>query len=118
MSKAIVTLTDKAKARMEELMRLPDAEGAIGVRLSVPAKGCSGLSYKMEFVTEEKQGDEKIALEGGHNLYIDPMATMFILGTEIDFDNSDPMAPGFKFNNPMATGACGCGESFTTNDMK
>ena len=100
MRKAIVTLTDKAQERIAELMALPDAKDAVGVRLSVPAKGCSGLSYKMEFVEAEKSGDEKLELENGHVLYIDPMATMFILGTEIDFDNSDPMAPGFKFNNP------------------
>ena len=108
-----MTLTDAAKAQIAKLMQRPEAGGKAGVRLTVPAKGCSGLSYKMGFVDAPFPGDEEVDVNG-QRLFIDPMATMFILGTEIDYDSKDPLAPGFKFNNPMATGECGCGESFTT----
>lgn len=112
----IITFTKAAEDYIDRIMKMDAAKDAVGIRLAVPSKGCSGLSYKMDFLHEEKPGDEIVYLENGHIVYVDPLATMYILGTEIDYDTSDKLAPGFRFNNPLATGTCGCGESFTIQE--
>ena len=61
---AAVTLTPRAEARIAELMASAP-EGAIGVKLSTPRRGCSGLAYSVDYVTEETRFDEKIATPGG-----------------------------------------------------
>ena len=117
----IVTFTKEAEAHIDRLMNMKQAEDAIGISLSVPSKGCSGLSYKMDFMPKEKEGAagfEPVNLGNGHIVYVDMKATMYLLGTEIDYDSSDKLAPGFKFRNPMAVGECGCGESFTIDGNK
>jgi iron-sulfur cluster assembly protein len=107
---AAVTLTDSAHRRIAELMaRAP--EGAIGVKLSTPRRGCSGLAYSVDYVTEEKPFDEKIETPGG-TFYIDGASVLYLVGSVMDWREDDFQA-GFTFENPNATGACGCGESFT-----
>ena len=108
--RAAITLTDAANARIAELMgRAP--EGAIGVKLSTPRRGCSGLAYSVEYVTEEQRFDEKIATPGGA-FYVDGASVLYLVGSTMDWVEDD-FAAGFVFDNRNATGACGCGESFT-----
>ncbi|HMG47007.1 MAG TPA: iron-sulfur cluster assembly accessory protein [Allosphingosinicella sp.] len=106
---AAVTLTPAAEARVAELMaRAPT--GAIGVRLSTPRRGCSGLAYSVDYVTEEQRFDEKIETPGGV-FYIDGASVLYLVGATMDWRDDD-FAAGFTFDNPNAKGACGCGESF------
>ena len=86
-------------------------EGAIGVKLSTPRRGCSGLAYSVDYVTEEQKFDEKIATPGG-NFYVDGASVLYLVGSTMDWVEDD-FAAGFVFSNPNAKGACGCGESFT-----
>jgi len=107
---AAVTLTPAAEARVAELMgKAP--EGTIGVRLSTPRRGCSGLAYSVDYVTEEDSLDEKIETPGGA-FYIDGGSVLYLIGSTMDWKEDD-FAAGFVFDNPNAKGACGCGESFT-----
>ena len=107
---AAITLTDAANARVAELMsRAP--EGAIGVKLSTPRRGCSGLAYSVDYVTEENAFDEKIETPGGA-FYVDGASVLYLVGSTMDW-REDDFATGFVFENPNATGSCGCGESFT-----
>lgn len=107
---AAITLTDAANARIAELMgRAP--EGTIGVRLSTPRRGCSGLAYSVDYVAEENPLDEKIETPGG-NFYVDGASVLYLIGSIMDW-REDDFAAGFVFDNPNATGSCGCGESFT-----
>jgi iron-sulfur cluster assembly protein len=107
---AAVTLTPAAEARVADLMaRAP--EGAIGVKLSTPRRGCSGLAYSVDYVTEEVKFDEKIVTPGG-TFYIDGGSVLYLVGSTMDWVEDD-FAAGFTFENPNAKGACGCGESFT-----
>jgi iron-sulfur cluster assembly protein len=94
---AAVALTANAEARITKLMAAAP-EGSIGVRLSTPRRGCSGLAYSVDYVTEEQKFDEKIVL--------------YLIGSTMDWVEDD-FAAGFVFENPNAKGACGCGESFT-----
>ncbi|MGX7927613.1 HesB/IscA family protein [Tsuneonella sp. HG094] len=106
---AAVILTPAAEARVADLMaEAPD--GAIGVKLSTPRRGCSGLAYSVDYVSEETRFDEKIETPGG-TFYIDGPSVLYLVGSTMDWVEDDFTA-GFVFTNPNAKGACGCGESF------
>ena len=105
----MVTLTDRAVARVKELLARND-EDVMGLRIGVNARGCSGLSYSVEYASEAKKFEEVIE-QDGVKVLIDPAAVMFLIGSEVDYEEST-FSSGFTFNNPNAVGACGCGESF------
>ena len=104
-----MTLTDAAAARVKELMARAERP-IIGLRVSVTTQGCSGMGYKMEYAEEERPFEEVVE-DKGVRIFIDPAATMFLLGSEMDWIE-DKLASRFVFNNPNAKGTCGCGESF------
>ena len=107
--KAPITLTDAAAERVKALLESRGKPSA-GIRIGVRAKGCSGMSYTIEFADERNSFDEVVE-EKGVTVLIDPKATMFILGTEMDYVE-EKMQSGFVFRNPNEKGRCGCGESF------
>ena len=104
-----ITITEQAFQRVRMLL---DGRGkpSLGIRIGVNTKGCSGLSYTLEFADELNPFDESLTVDGV-TVFIDPKATLFILGTEMDFVE-DKMQSGFTFNNPNEKGRCGCGKSF------
>ncbi|WP_299321848.1 iron-sulfur cluster assembly accessory protein [Parasphingopyxis sp.] len=105
-----LTLTESAEARIAELMAKAP-ESAIGVKLSTPRRGCSGLAYSVDYVETANPMDEKIATPGG-DFYVDGASVLYLVGSTMDWKEDDFTA-GFVFDNPNATGSCGCGESFT-----
>jgi iron-sulfur cluster assembly protein len=107
---AAVILTPAAEARVADLMAKAPA-GTIGVKLSTPRRGCSGLAYSVDYVAEEARFDEKIETPAGP-FYIDGASILYLVGSTMDWVEDD-FAAGFVFDNPNAKGACGCGESFT-----
>jgi iron-sulfur cluster assembly protein len=107
---AAVTLTLAAEGRIAELMAKAP-EGAIGVKLSTPRRGCSGLAYSVDYVSEASAFDERIETPGG-TFFIDGGSVLYLVGSIMDW-KEDEFSAGFVFNNPNATGSCGCGESFT-----
>ena len=107
---AALNLTPAAEARIAALMaKAPD--GAIGVKLSTPRRGCSGLAYSVDYVSEAKAFDERIDTPGG-TLFVDGASILYLIGSKMDWVEDD-FAAGFTFENPNAKGSCGCGESFT-----
>ena len=107
---AALHLTPSAEGRIAALMaRAPD--GAMGVKLSTPRRGCSGLAYSVDFVTQAAPLDERIETPGG-TLFVDGGSLLYLVGSTMDWVEDD-FAAGFVFANPNAKGACGCGESFT-----
>ncbi len=103
------SLTKAAADRVKTLVRdrgTPEA----GVRLSVRSKGCSGLSYSLEFADDPNEGDEVVKSEN-IRLFIDPKAVFFVIGSQMDYQEND-LESGFVFKNPNEKGRCGCGESF------
>lgn len=107
---AAIALTAGAEQRIAELMARAPA-GSIGVKLSTPRRGCSGLAYSVDYVSEEQPFDEKIETAGG-TFYVDGASVLYLVGSVMDW-REDDFAAGFVFENPNAKGACGCGESFT-----
>jgi iron-sulfur cluster assembly protein len=105
---SIITLTDAAAARAQELIaKSPQPIAAL--RVGVKNGGCAGMSYTMDFVDAIGPFDEVVE-DKGVKIVIDPKALMFLFGTEMDF-RTDKLGASFVFNNPNQTGACGCGES-------
>ena len=107
---AAVILTPAAEARIADLMAKAP-EGTLGVKLSTPRRGCSGLAYSVDYVSEEQPFDERIETPGGA-FYIDGSSVLYLIGSTMDW-REDDFTAGFVFDNPNAKGACGCGESFT-----
>ncbi len=107
---AAVLLTPSAEARIARLMAQAPAD-AIGVKLSTPRRGCSGLAYSVDYVTAANPMDERIETPGGV-FFIDGASVLYLIGSTMDWVEDDFTA-GFVFENPNAKGSCGCGESFT-----
>ena len=107
---AALTLSASAEARIAELMAKAPAD-AIGVKLSTPRRGCSGLAYSVDYVSEANPMDERIETPGG-TFFVDGASLLYLIGSRMDWVEDDFTA-GFVFENPNAKGACGCGESFT-----
>ena len=107
---SILTFSDQAKTRLKEIMSSDEYKNALGLRISVKSGGCAGMIYDMNYVEQLIDGDEKIEVEGV-NVFIDPKAIMYLLGTEMDY-KVDKFTSSFVFNNPNETERCGCGESF------
>jgi len=106
---ALMTVSDAAAEQVKSLLA-GRGKPSYGVRIGVRTKGCSGMSYTLEFADEKSEFDEVLE-DKGVTILIDPKATMFIIGTEMDFVEGQ-MESGFVFNNPNEKGRCGCGESF------
>ena len=104
-----ITVTPGAVDRVKALLA-QRGKPAAGVRVGIRTKGCSGLTYTLEFAEEKGPFDEVVEADGV-TILIDPKATMFILGTEMDYVE-DKLESGFVFRNPNEKGRCGCGESF------
>jgi len=109
MAAPMMTLTDAAAERAKLLIAQAE-KPIIGLRVGVKAQGCSGMSYYVEYA-EEKKKFEEVVEDKGVTLLIDPAATMFLIGSEMDYQE-DKLQSGFTFNNPNEKGRCGCGESF------
>jgi iron-sulfur cluster assembly protein len=105
----LMTVTSAAAERVKALIESRGKPTA-GVRIGVRTKGCSGLSYTLEFADSQQPMDEVVETEGV-KLLIDPKASLFLIGTEMDFEE-DKLKSGFVFRNPNEKGRCGCGESF------
>jgi iron-sulfur cluster assembly protein len=107
----MVTVTEKAKSKIEQLMFENKLDESYFLRVSVQGGGCSGLSYKMDFDNEDKTGDQFFE-DQGIRLALDMKSFLYLAGTELDF--SDGLnGKGFNFINPNASRTCGCGESFS-----
>jgi iron-sulfur cluster assembly accessory protein len=103
-----MTLTDAAAARVKALIGQSETP-VVGLRVGVKARGCSGMSYFVEYAEKELPFEE-IVEDKGVRILIDPAATMFLIGSEMDYQE-DKLQTGFVFSNPNEKGRCGCGES-------
>ena len=113
MNASILTLTPAAAERIRHLLaqKQPEPEA---VMVSVTSKGCSGLSYDLHYLDHLADAPpfaDRVT-EHGVTVVVDPKATLYIVGSVMDYRES-PTHSGFDFTNPNETGRCGCGESFT-----
>ncbi len=105
----MITVTSNAVNHIKKLLSSIDNK-TLGIKIGIETKCCSGLTYSMEFVDSPDEKDEVLNIEN-FKIYIDPKATLFLLGTTMDYEEG-VLESGFKFINPNEKGRCGCGESF------
>lgn len=106
----ILSITDNALARIKEIL-FEAPEGNDSLLVGVDKSGCSGYSYKLDFArSDEIKGFDMLKIDGV-KVYIDPKATMFLIGTKMDYQK-DKLSSRFVFLNPNEKSTCGCGESF------
>jgi iron-sulfur cluster assembly protein len=104
-----VAITDRAAVQIQALLAKRE-KPSVGIKVGIRTRGCSGLSYTIEYADEIGKYDEVVE-EKGVRVLIDPKAVMFLIGTEMDFED-EKFKSGFTFKNPNEKGRCGCGESF------
>ena len=107
---SILSITDRACVQIKKIIKdaPTDTEGLL---VGIDKSGCSGYSYKLEFAKKSEVKDFEFIIKNDVKIFINPAATMFILGSEMDY-SSDKLASRFTFNNPNEKNTCGCGESF------
>jgi iron-sulfur cluster assembly protein len=105
----LMTVTPLAGERIQGMIE-GRGKPTAGIRIGVRTKGCSGLSYTLEFADKQEPMDEVIEAHG-IKLLVDPKASLFLIGTEMDYEE-EKLKSGFVFRNPNEKGRCGCGESF------
>jgi len=105
----VMSVTPAAAGRVKALIE-GRGKPTAGIRIGVRSKGCSGMSYTLEFADSQQPMDEVVDTQGV-KLLIDPKASLFLIGTEMDYEE-EKLKSGFVFRNPNEKGRCGCGESF------
>ncbi|HEV7230776.1 MAG TPA: iron-sulfur cluster assembly accessory protein [Bacteroidia bacterium] len=107
----MITVSENAKQRAIELIRDEHKPVDSFIRVGVEGGGCSGLSYKLEFDNQMKDGDQ-VFEDKGIKVVVDKKSFLYLVGTELDYSGG-LNGKGFVFNNPNASRTCGCGESFS-----
>lgn len=107
-----LNVTESASVEIKKFIAneddLPDTAG---LRVRVVPGGCSGFQYSLNIEEESRQGDF-ILERDGFRLFVDMFSAQYLNGITIDY-TSNMMGSGFTFDNPNATGGCGCGTSFS-----
>lgn len=110
---SILTITEAAAHRIRDLLSQKEPQPE-ALMVSVTTKGCSGLSYDLQYIDKltDKPKFSDVVTQHNVTVVIDPKAALYIVGSVMDYKES-PISSGFDFINPNETGRCGCGESFT-----
>ena len=108
-----IEITDNAAKRIAEIRKNKDLSPDAPLRVSVVSGGCSGLTYDLDFDSENgvKEGD-KIFEDSGIKLVVDMKSFLYLAGTRLDYTDGLE-GQGFHFYNPNAARSCSCGESFS-----
>lgn len=107
-----IHLSDTAVSKVQTFMEEHGAEGGAGLRVAVLPGGCSGFQYGLNIEDTPEEDDEVFDLEHGIRVFVDPFSAQYLEGVQIDYVTT-MMGSGFTFKNPVASGGCGCGSSFT-----
>ena len=106
----ILKITDSAVSQIKKILTQSN-EDVIGVIVGVDKTGCSGYAYKLDYAKKGKYDNFEIIETKGIKVFVEPAATMFLIGSEMDY-TTDKLSSRFIFNNPNEKSTCGCGESF------
>ena len=107
----LITVTDNAAFQIKKIIKEAN-EDVLGVVVGVDKTGCSGYAYKLDYAKNTDPSKYEVIEKDGIKIFIEPKATMFLIGSEMDYMN-DKLSPRFVFNNPNEKSSCGCGESFS-----
>ena len=106
----VISVTNNAIKQLKKIMN--EAPSDIdSLIVGVDKSGCNGYSYKLDFGVASQVENFDLIKKDGINIYIDPKATMFLIGSTMDY-KKDNLSSRFVFDNPNEKSTCGCGESF------
>ena len=108
--KDIISISDEAATQIKKILSA-SKQDVNGIIVGVDKTGCSGYAYKIEYANKDKTNNYELVESKGVKVFIEPTATMFLIGSEMDY-TKDKLASRFVFNNPNEKSSCGCGESF------
>ncbi|GAA0874008.1 iron-sulfur cluster assembly accessory protein [Wandonia haliotis] len=106
----MIKITDAARDKAQELMAEEGKNNSF-IRVGVQGGGCSGLMYKLDFDSQEQEGDKAFE-DNGVKIVVDKKSYLYLIGTTLDYTGG-LNGKGFVFVNPNADRTCGCGESFS-----
>lgn len=106
----MIQISPEAAQKLANLKAEEGKDNSAFLRVEVKKGGCSGLSYKMVFETEPREGD-KMFESNGQKIAVDSQSLLYILGLTLEYSGG-LNGKGFVFNNPNASKSCGCGSSF------
>ena len=107
----LLSITPNAADQIKKIMSNAP-EGMDSVVIGVDKSGCSGYSYKLDFGSSFNLKNYELINQDGAKVLIDPKATMYLLGSVMDY-RTDKLSSRFIFENPNEKSTCGCGESFS-----
>jgi iron-sulfur cluster assembly protein len=107
----IITITEQASIQLEKIIQSAPSD-TVGILVGVDKTGCNGYSYKLDFAKKDEVDNLEYVEQNSIKVFIDPKATMFLIGSEMDY-SSDKLVSRFVFKNPNEKSTCGCGESFS-----
>ena len=107
----ILKVTEQASTQLKKII-LSAPSDTIGVLVGIDKAGCNGYSYKLDFAKQNEVENLEFVQKDNVKIFIDPKATMFLLGSEMDY-SADKLSSRFVFKNPNEKSTCGCGESFS-----
>ena len=108
--KDIISISDEAATQIKKILSA-SKQDVNGIVVGVDKTGCSGYAYKIEYANKDNINNYELVESKGVKVFIEPTATMFLIGSEMDY-TTDKLASRFVFNNPNEKSSCGCGESF------
>lgn len=108
--KDIISISDEAANQIKKILST-SPDNVEGIIVGVDKTGCSGYAYKIDYATNENFKNYELIESKGVKVYVEPTATMFLIGSEMHY-SKDKLASRFVFNNPNEKSSCGCGESF------
>ena len=108
--KDIISISDEAATQIKKILSA-SKQDVNGIVVGVDKTGCSGFAYKIDYANKENTINHELVESKGVKVFIEPTATMFLIGSEMDY-TKDKLSSRFVFNNPNEKSSCGCGESF------
>ena len=108
--KDVITVSENAIKQIKKIINQADSK-VEGVIVDVDKSGCSGYAYKLDYAIDADPSKYEIIEKDGIKIFIEPKATMFLVGSEMDY-TLDKFSSRFVFYNPNEKSTCGCGESF------
>jgi iron-sulfur cluster assembly protein len=107
-----VHVTERAAKEIQRVIAEQKFSGEVWVRIGAKGGGCSGFTYVLDFDQNGPTEFDLLFTQHGVNLLVDKKSEFFMGGTTLDF-NDGLLDRGFVFKNPLASGTCGCGTSFS-----
>ena len=108
---SLISITDRAGEQIKKIIQNAPF-GTEGILVGIDKSGCNGYSYKLDFAKKNEVKNFECIIHNNYKVFIDPKATMFLLGSEMDY-STDKLSSRFIFKNPNEKSSCGCGESFS-----